>query len=133
MKDRIRKIERIRQVQQHMHRVAELRMSGLENSRRINQSEQLDLISALNEDSSFQGLFVDATARRLKSLAHQGDQIATECLTQRTVVIERGLQLKRTEKTCDRLKEHDRRETEKRELQNILEQIISRSHKLPAS
>ena len=64
-----RKIHRILAVQQQLYRIEEWKLADLERTLERLEASQQDLIRALNEDDALQGLFIDATARRLRSLS----------------------------------------------------------------
>ncbi|MGO4526264.1 hypothetical protein AB4097_15525 [Microvirga sp. 2MCAF35] len=121
MKHRIRKIDRILKVQQHLQKEAELRLVNLERKASELKIAQETLIQTMNDHETLHGLFVDVAAKRLQALAAQASVVEKAKVTQKVVTIDKAMQAKRTEKMLSGLKEQDRRESEKKDLASIIE------------
>ncbi|MBQ0824763.1 hypothetical protein HPT29_003885 [Microvirga terrae] len=121
MKQRVRKIERILKVQQHLQKEAELRLATLERESTELKAAQETLIRTMNDHETLHGLFVDVTAKRLQGLASQASKVDKAKTVQKAMTIDRAMQAKRTEKMLTGLKGHERREAEKKDLATILE------------
>lgn len=128
MKDRIRKIDRILKVQQHLQKEAELRLSRLEREAFALKEAQETLIQTMNDHETLHGLFVDVASRRLQVLASQASVVEKAKSHQKALTLDRALQTKRTEKMLTGLKGEDRREEEKKELVQILETLVKGAH-----
>lgn len=124
--ERLRKIRRIQRVQEDLHRLAEWRLAVLAREERALAERQEALIASLNEDDVLHGLFVEAMARRLKSLAGEAERLraAQEAQTER--VLDEARRLKRAERMGDRAAADHRRGAEKRDLQALIEAMASR-------
>ena len=114
MKQRIRKIDRILKVQQHLQKEAELKLAYLDREASELKVAQETLIQTMNDHETLHGLFVDVAAKRLQVLASQASAVETAKVTQKAVTIDRAMQAKRTEKMLLGLKDQERREVEKR-------------------
>jgi hypothetical protein len=123
MKQRIRKIDRILKVQQHLQKEAELRLANLEREANELKVAQETLIRTMNDHETLHGLFVDVAAKRLQGLASQASAVATAKVAQKAATVDRAMQAKRTEKMLTGLKEQGRREAEKKDLSSILEML----------
>jgi hypothetical protein len=121
MKQRIRKIDRILKVQQHLQREAELKLANLEREATELKVAQETLIRTMNDHETLHGLFVDVAAKRLQGLASQASAVATAKVAQKAATVDRAMQAKRTEKMLTGLKDQGRREAEKKDLSSILE------------
>jgi hypothetical protein len=121
MRQRIRKIDRILKVQQHLQKEAELKLGNLEREASELKVAQEMLIQTMNDHETLHGLFVDVAAKRLQGLASQASVIEKEKVMQKAVTIDKAMQAKRTEKMLSGLKDQERREIEKRDLASILE------------
>ena len=126
MKQRVRKIERILKVQQHLQREAELRLSKLERESQEIRNAQDVLIHTMNDHETLHGLFVDVAAKRLQVLSVQASRVDTAKTAQKAVTFDRAMQAKRTEKMLSGLKEDERQQTEKKDLVAILESLAGR-------
>ncbi|MCG7392021.1 hypothetical protein MHY87_03785 [Microvirga sp. ACRRW] len=80
----------------------------------------------MGDSSELHGLFVDVKARKLKALALEEVKAQEAVITQKAVTTEKAMQVKRTEKTFERLKETIYREQEKKDLAAILEAMTQR-------
>jgi hypothetical protein len=123
MKQRIRKIDRILKVQQHLQKEAELRLANLEREATELKVAQETLIRTMNDHETLHGLFVDVAAKRLQGLASQASAVATAKVAQKAATVDRAMQAKRTEKMLTGLKDQGRREAEKKDLSSILEML----------
>jgi len=123
MKQRIRKIDRILKVQQHLQKEAELKLANLEREATELKVAQETLIRTMNDHETLHGLFVDVAAKRLQRLASQASAVATAKVAQKAVTVDRAMQAKRTEKMLTGLKDQGRREAEKKDLSSILEML----------
>jgi hypothetical protein len=121
MRQRIRKIDRILKVQQHLQKEAELKLGHLEREASELKVAQEMLIQTMNDHETLHGLFVDVAAKRLQGLASQASAVDRAKVTQKAVTIDKAMQAKRTEKMLSGLREQERRETEKKDLASILE------------
>ena len=126
MKQRVRKIERILKVQQHLQREAELRLSKLERESHEIRNAQEILIHTMNDHETLHGLFVDVAAKRLQVLSAQASRIDTAKTAQKAVTFDRAMQAKRTKKLLSGLKDDERQQTEKKDLVAILESLAGR-------
>lgn len=132
MSERLKKMDRIWTVQKQLHKMAEWELARLQRKSAELEAAQVALIEALNDDSQLYGLFTDAAAKRLQSLAAQANQIRAEQLIQADATLEKALQAKRTEKMVASLKDATRKENEKKDLLSVLETISARSDTSPA-
>jgi hypothetical protein len=121
MRQRIRKIDRILKVQQHLQKEAELKLGNLEREASELKVAQEMLIQTMNDHETLHGLFVDVAAKRLQGLASQASVVEKAKVAQKAVTIDKAMQAKRTEKMLSGLKVQERRETEKKDLASILE------------
>ena len=126
MKQRVRKIERILKVQEHLQREAELRLSKLERESQEIRNAQEVLIHTMNDHETLHGLFVDVAAKRLQVLSAQASRVDTAKTAQKAVTFDRAMQARRTEKMLSGLKEDERQQTEKKDLVAILESLAGR-------
>lgn len=121
MKQRIRKIDRIMKMQQHLQKEAELKLAQLERKASELKLAQETLIQTMNDHETLHGLFVDVAARRLQGLASQASVVDKAKVAQKAVTLDKAMQAKRAEKMLSGLKEQDRRESEKKDLASIIE------------
>ncbi len=76
MENRAKKARRLLNVLEQMHQIEERKK--LELQRRYDELErsQVEVIGALNADDALHGMFIDTTAKFLKSLAQEAQRVA---------------------------------------------------------
>lgn len=123
---RSKKIARIISVQQKLHKQAQVELTLLEQESEALSLEQRATIAALNDDQNFQGLFTDVMARRLKILAASADMNEAHQSLQRERILERGLDLKRSEKLQVRIVSQEKSVAEKKIVSEMTELLSVR-------
>lgn len=121
MRDRVRSLKRILDVQRHLHNVEELKFARLKHQVQQCQSEQRELATALSDEGALHGLFLDMTVRRLKSLQQEESRLAPELEAQARVLVEHGGRMRNSERLSEELAAEVAREDERRELEELLE------------
>jgi hypothetical protein len=120
---RLRKAKRLLEVQREMQRLEEGRVAALRARQGEIATEQEEIVAALNADEALQGLFVAATARRLKRLSEEETRV-TQDVEQRTAALR--TQAGRT-RYAEKQAEACERELEAAAAKNDLLEIIERS------
>jgi hypothetical protein len=123
MKQRLKKIDRLIKVQQHLHRGAELKLASLHRQESEIKAAQEETLQTMSDSDVLHGLFVDILAKRLKTLSLEEIRTQAAIIEQKALTVEKALQVKRTEKVYSRLKEDHRRGEEKKVLIAILESM----------
>lgn len=126
MKQRLKKIDRLIKVQQHLHRSAELRLANLHRQESELKAAQEETLQTMGDSDVLHGLFVDILAKRLKTLSLEERRTQAAIIEQKAVTVEKALQVKRTEKVYSRLKEDERRSEEKKGLIVIIESMAQK-------
>lgn len=123
MKQRLKKIDRLIKVQQHLHKNAELKLANLHRQESELKAAQEETLQTMGDSDVLHGLFVDILAKRLKTLSLEESRMQAAIIEQKALTVEKALQVKRTEKVYSRLKEENRRDEEKKGLIAILESM----------
>jgi hypothetical protein len=126
MRDRVKSLKRILEVQRHLHNVEELKLARLKQQVLQCQSEQRALAAALSEDGALRDLFLDVTARRIKSLQQEESRLAPALEAQARVLLEHGGRMRNSERLAEELAVEVAREDERRELERLLEARFAR-------
>lgn len=123
MRGRAKQVKRMVGVLQQLHRVEEFKKVELQH--RLNELEhsQHEVILALNTDDALHGLFVDTTAKFLRSLSKEAQAVSAAKDVQTQRVLENASKVKHAE----RLHETLGREVRKVESDQLLEEAIERS------
>jgi hypothetical protein len=125
---RLGKIERILAVQKQLHRLAEWDVAALDRKKAELTSGQAELVAALNDHESLQGIFIDAMARRLAALAREADKVSAARAVMAERLTEAGLKLKRTERITGRLRREREAALGKRGFADLLD-LLARPDK----
>lgn len=119
------KIHRILGVQQQLHRIEEWRLADLDRTLRELAATEQDLIRALNEDEALQGLFIDATARRLASIAEQAARVGKEKTAQEQRLLEEAARKVCAERLAHAVDREVAQAADKRNLLDAIERFIA--------
>ena len=120
-KSRAQRASRLLDVMKQLHRIEEYRKVELE--RRLDELEnsQREVIHALNTDDALHGLFVDTTARFLRSLATEAQKVARANDLQAQRLLENTSKVKQAERLKETLDKDERRVEDQTQLQDIIE------------
>jgi hypothetical protein len=121
MRDRVKGLKRILEVQRHLHSLEELKYVRLQQHLARCRSEQEALTAALSEEGALHGLFMDMTVRRLKSLKQEEVRLMPEVEAQARVLLEHGGRVRNSERLSEELGVELRRLEEREELEQLLE------------
>jgi hypothetical protein len=119
------KVHRILDVQQQLHRIEEWRLADLDRTLRELATSERDLIRALNEDEALQGLFIDATARRLASIAEQAARVGKEKTAQEQRLLEHAARKVCAERLAQTVDREVAQAADKRNLLDAIERFIA--------
>ncbi len=119
------KVHRILGVQQQLHRIEEWRLADLDRTLRELATSERDLIRALNEDEALQGLFIDATARRLTSIAEQAARVGKEKTAQEQRLLEHAARKVCAERLAQAVDREVAQAADKRNLLDAIERFIA--------
>jgi len=121
MRDRIKSLKRIMDVQQRLHDKEEIKYVRLQQQVRRCQDEQRELREALSGEDSLRGLFLDVTVRRLQTLRAEETRLQPQLDAQARVVQEHGGRLRNSEKMAEALGAELARVEDQEELEWLLE------------
>ena len=124
MQDRAAKSKRVLAAQQQLHRVEQWKLADLQRRLAELNAAQIDTISALN-GSELHGLFIEATARRLRSLAEEADRVTLEKDKQSAKTSEHAGRVRAAERLAHTLQIELVREIERKELMEIIDQYLT--------
>ena len=119
------KIHRILDVQQQLHRIEEWRLADLDRTLLALAASEQELIRALNEDDALQGLFIDAMARRLASIAEQAARVGEEKTAQEQRLLEHAARKVCAERLVQAVDREVAQAADKRNLLDAIERFIA--------
>jgi hypothetical protein len=119
------KIHRILDVQQQLHRIEEWRLADLDRTLLALAASEQELIRALNEDDALQGLFIDAMARRLASIAEQAARVGEEKTAQEQRLLEHAARKVCAERLVQAVDREVAQAADKRTLLDAIERFIA--------
>lgn len=126
MRDRVRSLKRILEVQRHLHSVEELKFARLKQRVTRCESEQEALTEALSDNGALHSLFMDVTARRIQSLRQEAARLAPQLEAQARVLAEHGGRMRNSERLAAEVFAEQQREEERQDLEWLLEARLAR-------
>jgi uncharacterized coiled-coil protein SlyX len=124
MSAQARKIHRILAVQQQLYRIEEWKLADLERTLERLEASQQDVIRALNEDDALQGLFIDAMARRLRSLSEEASRVGQDRDVQSARLLEHGARKICAERLTEAVDREVVRAADKKQLLDTIERFV---------
>ncbi len=85
----------------------------------------MEIISALNDNDALHGLFIDATARRLGTLAEAAERVTRKATDQSVRTTEHAVRVRASERLERAVAQELERELEGKELLDIIEQYLA--------
>jgi hypothetical protein len=126
MEKRANKARRLLNVLEQLHQIEELKKLELQRRHDELERSQVEIIGALNADGALHGLFIDTTAKFLKSLAHEARQVAQARELQSEKLRERATKMKTAERLKDSLEQIVARRGDEKELREAIERYTGR-------
>ncbi len=123
MSGRAERTRRVLELQVQLHRVERWKLLDLRRRAGELETQRRELIAALNDSDPLWGLLLNATARRLKSIAQEADAVAREEALQAARVGERALRVACAERLSETVDRQAAREDEKHELLEIIDRL----------
>lgn len=126
MENRAKKARRLLNVLEQLHEIEERKKLQLQRRHEELERSQLEVIDALNSDDALHGLFIDTTAKFLKSLAIESKRVAEAKELQIERVRERAMEMKTAERLKESLEHIEAGERGEKELQDVIERYTGK-------
>jgi hypothetical protein len=126
MENRAKKARRLLNVLEQLHEIEERKKLQLQRRHEELERSQLEVIDALNSDDALHGLFIDTTAKFLKSLAMESKRVAEAKELQIERVRERAMEMKTAERLKESLEHIEAGERGEKELQDVIERYTGK-------
>lgn len=115
---------RILALQEQLHRIERWKLLDLQRRSADLEAQRQDLIAALNDDDALQGLFIDARARRLTSIARQVEDAERQQQEQAVRVEEQATRVACADRLSSKAEVEQQRASERRALLEIIEALV---------
>ena len=126
MENRAKKARRLLNVLEQLHQIEERKKLELQRRHDELERSQVEIINALNADDALHGMFIDTTAKFLKSLAHEAQRVAEARELQSEKLRDRATKMKTAERLKDSLEQIVARQGDQKELQDVIERYTGR-------
>jgi hypothetical protein len=127
MQTRAKKIRRIVRAQEQLKLAEEWRLRSLEGQLADATISERELLTSLGTDNALHGLFLDATVRRLRTVAEEVERLKKQRERQSRKLLASATRLKSAEQLSAAAEHESRREIEKKELLDLIEQLVNRA------
>lgn len=127
MQTRAQKIRRIVRAQEQLKLAEEWRLRSLEGQLADAEISERELLTSLGTDNALHGLFLDATVRRLRTVAEEVERLRKQRERQSRKLLASAIRLKSAEQLSAAAERDSRREIEKKELLDLIEQLVNRA------
>jgi hypothetical protein len=123
MKKRLASVERVLAVQRRLRQLAEAKLAELELRQSALEASRRELVGALNGDTTLHGLFIDAMARRVRSVSAEIANLEHAKEAQSKRLLEQTGRQKRAERVASSLDREYRMHLEKRDLADLIDMM----------
>lgn len=127
MEKRAKRARRLLDVLNQLHKIEEQKKQELQRRYDALQRTQHEVIHALNTDDALHGLFVDTTARFLRSLALEAERVSEAEEAQSKRLFDQAVKVKSAERLKQTLEQHTGRVQKENELRDIIEHYVGRN------
>jgi hypothetical protein len=124
MSTRAQRTRRVLALQEQLHRVEHWKLLDLQRRVAELDTQRRELIAALNDSDALQGLFLDATARRLMSIAREADEVGREERLQIARVGEHAVRVACAERLSEAVAGQAARAEEKQALREVIDRLV---------
>jgi len=124
MSKRAERTHRVLALQEQLHRIERWKLLDLQRRAAELDSLRDELIAALNDSDTLQVLFLDATARRLKSIAKEADEVRRQEQLQAVRVGEHAMRAACAERLSEAVDKQDARADEKQALADVIDRLV---------
>lgn len=124
MDPRLKRVKRLVDVLSQLHRIEERKRIELQRRYDELQRSQQDIIRTLNKDDALHGLFIDTTARFLKTLAMEAQRVAEAREVQSRRLLDRAAKVKTAERLNAVLSKNAAHARKESELLDIIERYV---------
>lgn len=124
MGTRLERTRRVLALQEQLHRIERWKLLALQRRATELDVQRRELIAALNDSDALQGLFLDATARRLMSIAQEADAVAREEQMQAVRVAEHAMRVACAERLSETVDRQTARAGEKQALGEVIDRLV---------
>ena len=121
MKKRLDSVERVLSVQRQLRQLAEAKLAEFERREAKLDASRQELVNALNGDTTLHGLFIDAMARRVRSISSEIADLERAKQAQTKRVLEQTGRLKRAERVASTVEQEYRTHVERRDLADLID------------
>lgn len=125
MDNRVRKSRRILSARQQLHRIEQWKLAQLQARVAELETEQIELIGALNDTNALHGLFIDTMARRLGSLAEETGKVTIEKDAKASELAEHAVGVKLAEQLAKAVAQEVHSEEERKRLLDVIDQFVT--------
>ena len=126
MEHRAKKARRLLNVLGQLHKLEERKKIELQRRHDDLERSQLEVINALNADDALHGLFIDTTAKFLKSLSLEAQRVSEAKTVQTERLRVRATEMKSAERLSDSLEQIVARRGGEKELDDVIERYTGR-------
>jgi hypothetical protein len=121
---RAQRTRRLLTLQEQLHRIERWKLLDLQRRAAELDAQRRELIAALNNDDALQGLFLDATARRLMRIAQEADAIGREEQRQAARVGDHAVRVACAERLSEEAARQVARAGEKQALREVIDRLV---------
>jgi hypothetical protein len=131
MPKKAKRAERLVEAMRKLHRVEELKKIELQRQMSELRHNEEDILARLNLDEALESMMIQTSARYLRTLAREAEQISHSQERQDAKLLDQAGKLRRAEKLRDKLAERRARLENEKHLSEVIERYGGKGTSLP--
>jgi predicted GTPase len=127
MKQRRKSLEKIRVLQDQLHKLSTWKLASLDQERLALEEAQKETIEAIDRDVTMNGVLVAGATRHLRSIDRKIEAVIAKHAVQSRVALEQGARTKLAERLVDSVEAKVRKQQERNDLGDLIERSVAKA------
>jgi hypothetical protein len=126
MKQRRKSLEKIRLLQDQLHKLSTWKLAALDQERMALEVAQKETIEAIDRDITMNGVLVAGATRHLRGIDRKIEAVKAQHIVQSRVALEQGARAKLVERLVESVESTVRKEQERSDLGDLIDRSLAK-------
>jgi ATP/maltotriose-dependent transcriptional regulator MalT len=128
MKQRHKSLEKIRVLQDQLHKLSTWKLASLDQERIVLEEAQKATIEAIDRDITMSGVLVAGATRHLRGIDRKIEAVKAQHIVQSRVALEQGARTKLVERMVENVESKVRKLQERSDLGDLIERATAKGN-----
>jgi hypothetical protein len=126
MKQRRKSLEKIRLLQDQLHKLSTWKLAALDQERMALEVAQKETIEAIDRDITMNGVLVAGATRHLRGIDRKIEAVKAQHIVQSRVALEQGARAKLVERLVESVESTVRKQQERSDLGDLIDRSLAK-------